>query len=177
LVPADWTQRDSHWCRPLIEGLNAPELPLVAITQQVEPLLVYLGAERLAWLGVDGAEAERAALANLARLPGEWRTVQRAAPRGSWLALELLEGPLAAERVLDRALLQTLGEDRVGSSELAIGLPRPGLLLVSSAAMAMESPMAAVVRGLYDEAREAGAVALSPRVFLAQDGQLVGMLA
>ncbi len=149
----------------------------MAFTQQVEPLLVYLGPERMAHLGVDAVEAERRALANLAGMHAEWRTVQRASPSGAWLALELLEGPLAAERVLDRALLRTLARDRVGHESLAIGIPRPGLLMVTSSVMALETPMATVVRSLYDEAREAGGVALSPRVLLAEDGQLVGMLA
>ncbi len=176
LVPADWPQADSCTCRLLIEGLPAPDLPLVAFSQQVEPLLVYLGPERLAWLGISAADAEAQAVANLASLPVAWRTVQHATPSGSWLALEVLEGPMAAERILDSAALRQLAEDRVGSQTLAIGIPHRGLLLVTSATMAMEAELALVVRGLYEEAREAGAVALSPRVFLAEQGALVGLI-
>jgi hypothetical protein len=148
----------------------------VALTQQVEPLLVYLGPERLAWLGLTAADAEDRAVANLGGLPVSWRTVQHATPSGSWLALELLEGPMAAERVLDPAALRQLADDRIGSRELAIGIPHRGLLLVTSASMALDGDLARVVRGLYDEAREAGAMALSPRVLLAEQGVLVGVI-
>lgn len=176
LVPSDWPERDRCSCRPLLEGLPGPDLPWVAITQQAEPLLVYLGPERLDWLGLIHAEAEDRAVANLMRLPAAWRTVQHATPSGSWLALELLEGPMAAERILDPHALQQLAADRVGSEGLAIGIPHRGLLVVTPTTMALDGHLANVVRGLYEEAREAGAMALSPRVFLAEAGQLVGLL-
>lgn len=148
----------------------------MALTQQLEPLLVYLGSERLAWLGLSAAQAEARAITNLAGVQHAWRTVQHVTPSGSWLALEVLDGPMAAERILDRAALQRLADDRVGSQELAIGIPSRGLLLVTSATMALETDFTLVVRGLYDEAQEAGGMALSPRVFLAEQGALVGLL-
>jgi len=176
LIPADWPQRDSCTCRNLLEGLPAPDLPLVAFTQQVEPMLVYIGPERLAWLGLSAAEVEARAVENLARQPSEWRTVQHATPSGAWLALEVHEGPLAAERILDSGALRQLGADRVGSQSLALATPYRGLLLATSAAMALETELTNVVRALYEEARETGAMALTPRVFLAEQGTLVGML-
>jgi len=156
--------------------MPGPDLPLVVLTQQLEPMLVYIGPERCEHLGHSLDELERRASDNLARIPSEWRTLQHATPSGAWLALEVHEGPLAAERILDREALVQLGQDRVGSQTLAIAIPHRGLLLATSAPMAMEADLPRMVRALYAQARQAGSIALSPRVFLAEHGELVGLL-
>jgi uncharacterized protein YtpQ (UPF0354 family) len=176
LRAADWPERSGCVHGPLLEGLPAPDLPIVTITQQVEPLLVFLGPERLAWLGISAAEAQSRAVANLARLPIAWRTVQSATPSGGWLELQVHEGSMAAERILDRGALEELARDRI-DGHLALGIPHSGILLATAASGALEGAFSRVVRGLYDEVVAAGGPALSPRVFLAQQGRLAGLLA
>jgi hypothetical protein len=170
LRPPTWPERDRCWSRPL---LPLPDAPLVTLTQQVEPLLVTLGHERLALLGLTPAEAEARALTNLALLPARWRTLQSPTPRGGWLELQVLQTPLAASRILDPGVLTHLGHQVIGADALALAIPRPDLLLATPAAWALDSDFGAIVRSIHGEAPSP----LSTWVFLVQEGVLSGVLA
>lgn len=102
--------------------------------------------------------------------------MQSSTPRGAWLELRVHQGPLAAERVLDRSEMRRLGREEIGSTSLAVGIPHGQLLLVTATATALEAPFGGLVRQLWEEARDAGAEALSPRVFMLDQGELMGVL-
>jgi hypothetical protein len=176
LVPSDWPHQGEAVARPLLDGMGGSDLPLVAISQQRQPLLVYLGPERLAWLGLAAAEAETRAIENMRGLPALWRRIQAPTPAGGWLELQVHEGMLASERILDTAELHTLGTERIRGG-LALGIPHRGILMATALPTALEGAFPVVVRRMYDDAQAGGATALSPRVFVAEGGTLVGVLA
>ena len=102
--------------------------------------------------------------------------MQSPTPSGAWLELRVHQGPAAAERILDRLEMARLGRDELGATTLAVGIPHGNLLLATTTSMALDTPFNRLVRLLWEEARDAGGTALSPRVFLADDGRLMGML-
>ena len=169
LRPATWPERSGCWSRPL---LPLPDAPLVTLVQQVEPLLVTLGPERLTHLGLTPAEAEVRACANLALLPARWRSLQSPTPRGGWLEVQVLEAPLAASRILDLRTLADLGRQIVGTDALAVALPRSDLFLATPAAWALDGDFGAIARASFGEAQ----APLSARLFLVERGRLVGAL-
>ncbi|MFH1467575.1 MAG: hypothetical protein ABIO70_24530 [Pseudomonadota bacterium] len=169
LRPAGWPDRAHCWARPL---LPLPDAPLVTLTQQVQPLLVTLGPRRLALLGLTPSAAEARAIANLALLPAPWRALQSPTPRGGWLEIQVLRGPLAASRILDTRALAALGRQIIGADSLAVALPRADLLLATPAAWALDGDFGAVALGLTVGSPEP----LSPRIFLVEGGVLVGTL-
>ena len=176
LEPFDWPRRDDCSCRPLLDGVRATGLPLVALSQQLEPLLVYLTPARLEKLGIGRDAAEARALDNLGRITAEWTVVQSATPTGAWLELHVHQGPMAAERILDHSELARLSTDRIGDDSAALAIPRRGLLLATSTTSALDGAFPRVVRGLFEEAVEAVDSALSPHVYVAERGRLVGLL-
>ncbi len=134
-----------------------------------------MGPQRLEQLGLTAAQAEARALANLSAQPARWKPAQSTTPQGSWLELQVLEGPLASERVLDVAAMAELQRSHSGHRPLAAALPYRGLLLVTAARSALEDGFKRVVDGLHD-APSAGAEALSREIFLLDQGRIVARL-
>ncbi|HEU0035379.1 MAG TPA: hypothetical protein VFQ53_32440 [Kofleriaceae bacterium] len=153
------------WQSLLPEGAPS-ELPIVVCGIDGESTFGMIRREAL---DRPSAEAFDIALANLAEedVEVELMTV-------GGLALAVVSGSFyAAEKLLDRAFMQTL-HDRLGSELLACAAPTRGLLLVTGAGEAYEiSRFAALVRMRHDEA---GGRAISASVLLVSAGEVAGFV-
>ena len=137
-------------------------------------MTTFVGVERLAALGLDAAAAHQQALRDLVGTESSWRWVESAIPGGAWLELFVVEGPMAAERILDHEAMLHAQDLVAGGKLLAVGIPHRGLLLTASPHAAASGAFAALVRSLHDDPSSQGAVRLCPLVFLVDRGRVVG---
>jgi hypothetical protein len=125
-------------------------------------------------LGIDRAEAERKALANLKANEPPWRWVETATPRGSWLELYTAEGPLAAEFILDREAMKRAQDMVARGKPLALGIPHSGMLLTAAPHAAASGAFQALVRSMFEQPAVQGAEPLTPLVFMLDQGSVIG---
>lgn len=167
LRPAGWGGQQFGWCRPLLGNLEAlDDVPLVALVHDLPNTTRSIARDT----DPDELETlEAAAQANLAALEVEVQEVDAAglkmlATHGSYYA---------SEKILDADHLRTL-QERLGAKILLACIPRKGVLFTMSGLVSSEASavMLAVAEGQYAEAPPNEQ--LTARVFLIDDGIVVG---
>lgn len=165
LRAAGWGGQEFSWCRPLLEH-EGGDIPLIALVHDLPNTTRSVPSD------VEDAEAlEREALANLAAIEVEIAEVDAAGH-----AMLATHGDYyASEKLLDPDHLRELHR-RHGAELLLAAVPRKGVLFTLSALMSAEASavMMAVAFGQHADAPPNEK--LSTRVFLVQDGRVVGLV-
>lgn len=160
----DGVELDELLWRPLLSEVSRVELPIVVCGIDGESTFGMLRKDALSQ---SPDEAWREALANLAA-----EEVELAQVTSGEVSMIAVSGSFyAAEKLLDRGQLRALHAHLDTPTLLAATPARGGLLVI--AAGDADGRFAALVRERHDDA---GARAISPAVWIVEDGQITGLL-
>jgi hypothetical protein len=166
--PADWAEQVVYSALLERQVPGTPPPPIIAYGRDYPNTFAYYHRDNESGEDVDALRAE--ALANLAAIEVETDTLQV----GDDLELVSVHGSFfAAEKVLDPVFMRGLHE-RLGAELLAAGIPKKGLLLVTSAVQAPEV-IAGFVRICEHEFESDPGGALYPLPLLVSGGEVVGV--
>jgi hypothetical protein len=164
LRPADWEGAEHAIAHHLIALVDAP---WVAFAWSIDPLLAYVGPERLQVLGKTADQIVMEALANLEALAQDWQMMDLG--RGEPLPVAMLQYPSAAEQILNRRLMRRLQAAFEPPGLLAVAVPFRGLLLGTSIANALDGSLGTLARNLFSEPR---GEPITDMVFALDDGEI-----
>ncbi len=178
LQEAEWSGRELAVVRPLVD-LDTEQMPLVSFAYDDASRRYTVTPSALEEEGRSQEALEWEAMAQLRRRPCDWEV--RARRDDGWPEAVSLVDEFAASFVLDRERMQ-LGHQRLASPQAWLAIPSRGILVLRAAgAKPDEEPDESAGRALEAWAKEAFSKALdtrvSPTVFLAREGEIVGVLA
>ncbi len=177
LKPDDWLGREHAICRPLVPEQNLPGGPWIGFGYNYSTAFEFITQESLpAGNTINQVRLiEQAAVRNLQSRPVHWKIEE--VRTGLFRRMRLLvcgEDALASERILDKKFLLQ-AQIEMKTSQLAVGIPYRGLLIATDAHQnaKVQARFSAMVSTQYHRAQS---IPISPRVFLVQDGEIIGIL-
>lgn len=177
LKPHDWPARAYALSRPLVAIQGVPHVPWVGYGYNHAYSFEFLSRESFPNGGPEEhiRMIEQAALRNLRQRPVTWKL--ESVRLGIFRRLPLLicsDDFLAAEHILDpRAMLQAA--EMLKTRRLAVGVPSRGVLVATRAPLPKKlmRQFSAMVAAQFYTPR---AAAISPTVFVVEDGQIIGAI-
>jgi hypothetical protein len=167
--PYDWPAREGAVMRSLCSLPDQVGTPWLGFELRSDASSELVTPGRLAELGVDAERLERAAVANLARVPASWTPRWVQAADGREVDVLFCDGePHGCERILEKPFLLH-AQSMLGSNALAAAVPQRDLLLVTR--LADLAVLMALARHYFDNAERAP---VSPWGFALSNGEISG---
>jgi len=180
LMREGWERKPTQMCRPLITGVELPNIPWVALLHLVDedgetaPNRAFLRSERAEQIGKKVDDFEREALANIAMRPASWEIT---VPGDGEKVAVCADDYLAAEHCLVPSFVREAGS-LLQSNSLLVGIPCRGSLFAT--------PLASVAAGgdfgrtyiqLVEQSYlDAGETGITPALFIFIDGNINSMV-
>jgi HEAT repeat protein len=177
IKPHNWLGREYALCRPMVLPEDLPDSPLVGFGYDLKNNFEVITRENFPsdHLSDSLRMIEQAAMRNLRERPVHWKIeVVKLGPFWNMRLLVCGEDNLACERILDEKFLQE-AQSELRAQKIAVGIPYRGLLVAANASSQDDTlaRFSAMVSAQYHQPLSA---ALSPQVFLVQDGKIVGIV-
>lgn len=177
LKPNDWQAKEHAIYQPLVEDQKSDYMPWLAFGYDLPHTFQFLSAKDLP---EDASPHQidlmkQAAIRNLRERPARWQTEN--IKLGLFKRLHILlctDDYLAAERILDADFMHEAHE-RLKAEMLAVGIPRRGLLLATSA-KAPEDQLKRFGAAVSAQYHRADSPPITPLVFIVAKGQIVGLM-
>jgi hypothetical protein len=169
IEPHDWNEGAGVVSRSLCSLPDQSGTPWLGFQLEAGDANELVTAERLAELGVDAERLERAAIANLGRIPASWTPRWVPAPDGREVDVLFCDGEArGCERILEKPFLLH-AQAMLGSNTLAAAVPQRDQLVVTR--LADLTVLMSLARHYFDNAERAP---VSPWGFAITDGEISG---
>ena len=177
LKPHDWKGREAVICRPLMPDQESAYMPVVAFGHDLPHTFQFLSRKQFPEgdFSQQLKLIEQAALRNLGTRELVWKTEEvQIGPSKQLRMVVAGEDYFAAERILDAVFIKQ-AHGILEADMLIVAAPRRGMLLATSAKQSKEmlERFGAAVSAQY---HRADSPPISPLLFVAVEGRLVGML-
>jgi len=177
LKPHDWKGREAVICRPLMPDQESAYMPVVAYGHDLPHTFQFLSRKQFPEgdFSQQLKLIEQAALRNLGTRELVWKTEEvQIGPSKQLRMVVAGEDYFAAERILDAVFIKQ-AHGILKADMLIVAAPRRGMLLATSAKQPKEmlERFGAAVSAQY---HRADSPPISPLLFVAVEGRLVGML-
>ncbi|MBI2192412.1 MAG: hypothetical protein HYU36_10550 [Planctomycetes bacterium] len=175
LNPSTWDSHGEAFSRKLLQS-NFPLVPWVAYGEDRGDRINYLTRWAAEEQKVSYEQMDEKSLSNLAQRPEqpEWQMNEPALGKASHKVILRVGDDLTASSILDPAILQK-AQDMLGCDMILVGIPHRFMMLACGEGEAIL--VAPVVHSIYEEARRESHAHLSPYLFCARDGELIGVAA
>lgn len=132
LVPADWSAATRYVSQPTVTDPLTPQIPLTALAYLTPGAPLFVDPDRLKRMGRTHAQVHAEAIANVRKRPASWQLQTLPEEDEDPLLYAICDDDdLAAERILDKRFLLEATRLLGMPSQVAVGLPRRGVLVAA----------------------------------------------